>query len=67
MRYTPISKFMAHRTIETGVVHTVPQDLQKQLVSDVETLALWNNLTPLARNKWICWIESAKNPHRNAH
>jgi uncharacterized protein YdeI (YjbR/CyaY-like superfamily) len=22
--------------------------------------ALWEDITPLARNEWICWIEEAK-------
>ncbi len=30
------------------------------LISDEMTLAAWVDLTPLARNEWICWIESAK-------
>jgi uncharacterized protein YdeI (YjbR/CyaY-like superfamily) len=23
-------------------------------------LTAWEDITPLARNEWICWIESAK-------
>lgn len=47
---------MAKETIATGVVHSVPSDLQKKLTSDSEALAIWNSLTPLARNEWICWV-----------
>ena len=43
-----------------GVVHKVPADLQKVLISDPKALIKWNNLTPLSRNEWICWIESVK-------
>ena len=25
-----------------------------------EALATWQDITPLARSEWICWIESAK-------
>lgn len=41
--------------IAGGVVHSLPNDLQKALISDSKALALWESLTPLARNEWICW------------
>ncbi len=46
--------------IATGVVHAVPNDLEKSLVSNTKALFTWKDITPLARNEWICWIESAK-------
>ena len=46
--------------IASGVVHALPEDLENVLVSNPEILAVWEDLTPLARNEWICWIESAK-------
>ena len=53
--------------VATGVVHNVPSDLRKALSSDAEALAIWNGLTPLARNEWICWVISVKSrqPERN--
>jgi uncharacterized protein YdeI (YjbR/CyaY-like superfamily) len=45
-----------------GVVHKIPPDLQKALTSDPEVLAKWKNLTPLARNEWICWTTIVKKP-----
>ena len=45
---------MAEREIATGVVHVVPSDLRKALLSDESALERWENLTPLARNEWIC-------------
>ena len=47
-------------SISGGVVHDLPQDLKKTLISDAKALATWEDITPLARNEWICWIESAK-------
>lgn len=44
----------------TGVAHKVPPDLKKALTSDNKVLGLWNGLTPLARNEWICWTISPK-------
>lgn len=46
--------------ISEGVVHKLPSDLQKVLLSDPKMLAVWEDITPLARNEWICWIEEAK-------
>lgn len=52
----------------SGVAHTVPTDLKASLISDVKALVLWNNLTPLARNEWICWVISVKQTKtRNEH
>jgi len=53
-------KSMAKKEIATGVVHKVPTDLRKTLTSDPKALTAWKDITPLARNEWICWIESAK-------
>ena len=51
---------MTDEQISGGVVHEVPADLRDALASDPETLALWEDLTPLARNEWICWAISVK-------
>lgn len=42
--------------ISEGVVHKVPDDLRRALIADVKALKLWEALTPLARNEWICWV-----------
>ena len=46
--------------IAGGVVHEVPEDLQKALMSDKSALERWEDLTPLARNEWICWNVTVK-------
>ncbi len=46
--------------ISQGVVHTVPADLRQAMVQSVGVTELWNALTPLARNEWICWTVSVK-------
>ncbi len=48
------------KTIPGGIVHTLPSDLRKALASDKVALAVWKDLTPLARNEWICWTISVK-------
>src|SRR5579862_5667329 len=50
----------SQRKISSGVVHDVPADLRRALTSDPQALTAWEDITPLARNEWICWIESAK-------
>lgn len=51
---------MAKSTISSGVVHKLPDDLKEVLLSAPTARAAWEDITPLARNEWICWIESAK-------
>jgi hypothetical protein len=53
---------MNNNKISGGVVHELPLDLQKAITPDPIVLALWEGLTPLARNEWICWIISVKKP-----
>jgi uncharacterized protein YdeI (YjbR/CyaY-like superfamily) len=53
---------MAKKEIATGAVHKMPTDLRKTLTADPKALTAWKDITPLARNEWICWIESAKKP-----
>src|SRR5687768_15084821 len=51
---------MSKRAISSGTVHELPSDLRKALASDGSALAAWEDLTPLARNEWICWTTSVK-------
>ncbi len=43
-----------------GTVHKIPSDLRSPLVVNSKAKLVWNDITPLARNEWICWIEFAK-------
>ena len=50
------------------MAHGLPTDLRKALASDKAALAAWENITPLARNEWICWTISVKRPEtRHEH
>lgn len=49
-------------TISPGVLHEVPADLKTVLLADPAARAKWEDITPIARNEWICWIESVKKP-----
>ncbi|MDQ5950590.1 MAG: hypothetical protein QG585_532 [Patescibacteria group bacterium] len=47
---------------ETGVenLHKIPADLKKILDVSSKASVTWEDITPLARNEWICWVTSAK-------
>jgi hypothetical protein len=53
---------MRKKVISPGAVHSVPADLQRVLISDPVARAKWEDITPLARNEWICWVISVKKP-----
>jgi hypothetical protein len=43
-----------------GVVHKLPADLRKALIANTTALGAWKDITPLARNEFICWVEDAR-------
>lgn len=51
---------MMLQSISGGVVHALPADLKTMLKTKKPVRTIWEGLTPLARNEWICWVESAK-------
>jgi hypothetical protein len=54
--------------ISSGTIHSAPADLKKSLIADKRALVAWENLTPLARNEWICWVTFVKKAEtRNEH
>ena len=48
------------KALSGGTVHAMPADLRKALLADPKVVALWEDITPLARNEFICWVENAK-------
>ena len=53
---------MSRLVVPRGTVHQLPDDLRAMLVGDAIVLAAWNDITPLARNEFICWVIDAKKP-----
>lgn len=51
---------MSKKTVSDGVLHKLPADLKKILLSSKKAHETWEDITPIARNEWICWIEFAK-------
>ena len=48
------------RHLPGGVVHELPPDLQRALAANAKARHAWVDITPLARNEFICWVEDAK-------
>jgi uncharacterized protein YdeI (YjbR/CyaY-like superfamily) len=51
---------MSSQRVPGGVVHKLPPDLRKALIGNTTALGAWKDITPLARNEFICWVENAK-------
>ncbi|MCA9373070.1 YdeI/OmpD-associated family protein [Candidatus Woesebacteria bacterium] len=51
---------MSTSTLSGGLVHDLPADLQTALTKTKEITSLWESITPIARNEFICWVENAK-------
>lgn len=41
-------------------MHTLPTDLRKALAVSSKAKGVWDDITPIARNEWICWVTSGK-------
>ena len=46
--------------LSSGTVHKLPTDLKQAILDVPKVYALWEDITPLARNEWICWVTSGK-------
>lgn len=47
-------------TFAQGTVHSAPADLEAAIRAEPKVFDLWQSLTPLGRNEFICWVEDAK-------
>lgn len=53
---------MGKRKLADRAVHKLPEELRKAIMNDSRARATWEDITPLARNEWICWTISVKKP-----
>lgn len=51
---------MIKKSLSPGTVHKLPADLRKALKGHRSARLAWEDITPLARNEWICWVESVQ-------
>jgi len=49
-----------------SALHTLPPDMKKA-ISSSKLKAAWDDLTPLARNEWICWVTIVKQEETRKH
>ena len=57
---------MATKSFSEGTVHKVPADFKKSILSSAKAYEAWEDITPLARNEWICWVTSTKKDETRA-
>lgn len=60
MRSPISSSLIFMKELSQGTAHKLPDDLKKALASSPKALVAWEDITPLARNEWICWVISNK-------
>ena len=53
--------------LSNGLVHKLNPGLTKALSKTSKIIDLWEGLTPIARNEFICWVENAKQEKTRAH
>lgn len=46
--------------MQKEIVHKMPSDFRRSLNASSEIKEAWNNITEIAKNEFICWIEDAK-------
>jgi uncharacterized protein YdeI (YjbR/CyaY-like superfamily) len=49
---------MGKTVLASGTVHKLPDDFRKAIAATPAARAVWEDITPLARNEWICWVTS---------
>ncbi len=57
---------MFTKSLSGGTVHKLPADMQKAILADKKMLEIWESITPLARNEWICWTITVAKPETRA-
>jgi hypothetical protein len=54
---------MFTKSLPAGTIHnTLPADMQKAILADKKIKEIWEDITPLARNEWICWTITVAKP-----
>lgn len=43
-----------------NTLHKLPADFKKHIFADKNAQAVWDDITPLAKNEWTCWVTSGK-------
>jgi len=51
----------------TAFLHKTPADISAKLQQSQKLRAVWDTLTPLAKNEWICYVTIGKKAETRAH
>lgn len=46
--------------LSEGTAHKLPSDMRAALLKNPKAYAAWEDISPLARNEWICWTITVK-------
>ena len=50
----------AKKSLPHGTVHRLPLDVREAIFAVPKVSALWEDISAIARNEWICWVISGK-------
>lgn len=50
----------AKKSLPHGTVHRLPPDVREAILAVPKVSALWEDISAIARNEWICWVISGK-------
>ena len=42
------------------MLHKLPADFKKAIAATPKAQAVWDDITPLAKSEWVCWVISGK-------
>ncbi|MBL8030232.1 MAG: YdeI/OmpD-associated family protein [Candidatus Doudnabacteria bacterium] len=51
---------MVKQNSAKSLPHSLPSDFKKALSGSLKAKAVWEEITPLAKNEWVCWATSGK-------
>jgi uncharacterized protein YdeI (YjbR/CyaY-like superfamily) len=54
------------KSASTDFRHDTPDELRAALEDNAALQAMWDGLTPLSRNEWICWMTSPRKAETRA-
>jgi uncharacterized protein YdeI (YjbR/CyaY-like superfamily) len=57
---------MLTKTLSSGTVHKLPDDMRQAILANKRLVEMWEDITPLARNEWICWTITVAKPETRA-
>lgn len=57
---------MLTKSLAAGTVHALPADMRAAILADKKMRKVWEDITPIARNEWICWTISVAKPETRA-